>query len=228
MFNQLLLPLFLTTQCLNATGPLWPQTALVLFTGPVGTKNSLPELRHWLSLSTDDLMAIGAQPVISTCCPKGMKCKVPSMVLYQNTTTAVKTWSDPLKAYKKLGGEGLFNKVHQEMELEEGVLRGDFSQYQSHYIASYLEREKFLIGVFSSKDLEKNLKEFREWRRAREKTNPKEKMGYFYIPKGQGGGILKWLFDIKAGVGGDRQYYFINKALGVRRGFDSLGEVSGI
>ncbi len=228
MFNQILLPLFLTTQCLNATGPLWPSTSLVLFTTPAGTKNSLPELRHWMSLSTDDLIAIGVRPVISTCCPKGMKCKIPSMVLFKNTTTVARSWPDPMKAYKKLGGEGLFDKVHGEVEKEEGILRGDFSQYQSHYISAFLEREKFLVGVFASKDLEKNLKEFRDWRKAREKTHPNEKMGYFYIPKGEGGSILKWLFDIQAGVGGDKMYYFINKPLGVKRGFKTLGEVSGI
>lgn len=227
MLNSIVLPLFLTA-CLNTSTDPWPETSLVLFTAAPGKENALPELRLWMSTATDDLITLGVQPVISTCCPKGFKCKIPSMVLYKNTSTPVKTWADPQKAYKRVGGEQLFHNVHKELEEEEGILRADFSQYQSHYIAAYLEREKFLIGVFPTKDLNKNLQEFRQWRKKREKLFPKEKMAYFYLPKGQSGSIIKWLFDIEAGVSGDKMYYFINKALGVRRGFKTLAEVSGI
>lgn len=228
--GRVLLPLFITQCNLTLETPSWANSSLVLFTSPPGTRNALPDLRLWLSLATDDLHAFGLQAVISNCCPPGVKCKIPSMALYAENGTVTNLWPSPQAAYDRLGGQGLFQKVHELMENEEGILRADFSEFQAHYISAFLERDKFLIGIFPPKEIPDRVREFKKWRKWREGLFPNEKMGYFYLANNQKGDFIRLLFGLKPPPSSKKfkRYYYIDKKKGVKLEFEELANITGI
>jgi hypothetical protein len=222
-----LIPLYVT-QCNATSSSLWPNASLVLFTSPrPASKDFLPEMRYWLSTATDDLHALGVQPVVSTCCPTDMQCKVPSMALFNEDGESMRVWPNPAQSLNRRGPEKLFSDVHTLLEDSQGILRGDFSMYQSHYVASYLESDRFLIGLFPTGDLLRNILEFKAWRKKRELEHPEAPLKYFYFLEGHTNSFLQILFDVPLGPD-IRRYFYIDKSRGVRLVFKSLEDVKGI